>query len=259
MHPFAVMADPVRRRIVEVLAGGERPAGEIVEAVGGEFGISQSAVSQQLKLLREHGFARVRPEGARRIYALESAAVGAMDGWIRGVSGFWADRLDDLVAEVEPSPAARTRAPGSASDSRLPFIGLASVARTVGHLGDSVIFYRDVVGLRLVASSDAHAAFDLEGTRLLLVPCDPPTVESLLAFAVDDVSASVARLRAAGVAVRSPPGLREHDAVRGAHVVYFDDPDGRPLAFRLLHEPRHDSAERCRRRAWNDDPKAGDG
>ncbi|MFT4051519.1 MAG: metalloregulator ArsR/SmtB family transcription factor [Microbacterium sp.] len=56
MDPFAVMADPVRRRIVEVLADGEHTAGEIAAAVGGEFRISRTAVSKHLRILRDAGF-----------------------------------------------------------------------------------------------------------------------------------------------------------------------------------------------------------
>lgn len=173
MHPFTVVADPVRRRIVELLAAGKRTAGDVVEAVGGEFGISQSAVSQQLKVLRDHGFARVRPEGARRIYALEPTAVGAMDAWLRSVSGFWADRLDDLVAEVERRPARLTTADAAASAPSDTPRRIASVTRTVRDLAESVAFYRDTVGLLHVGTSEAHATFDAGGTRLLLFGRDP--------------------------------------------------------------------------------------
>ncbi len=60
MHAFDVLGDPVRRRILELLASGEHASGEIVEAVQAEFGITQPAVSQHLKVLRESGFASVR-------------------------------------------------------------------------------------------------------------------------------------------------------------------------------------------------------
>ena len=73
MHAFDVLGDPVRRRILELLADGELPSGSITAIVQAEFGISQPAVSQHLKVLRESGFARVRPEGARRLYAVDSA------------------------------------------------------------------------------------------------------------------------------------------------------------------------------------------
>ena len=69
MHAFDVLGDPVRRRILDLLADGERAAGAVVDVVAGEFGVTQPAVSRQLRILREHGFATVRAEGARRIYA----------------------------------------------------------------------------------------------------------------------------------------------------------------------------------------------
>ena len=64
MHAFDVLGDPVRRRILELLAEGERSSGEVVEAIGTEFGIGQPAVSMQLKVLRESGFATARAEGS---------------------------------------------------------------------------------------------------------------------------------------------------------------------------------------------------
>ena len=72
MHAFGVLGDPVRRRILELLANGEQSSGEITEVIRSEFGISQPAVSQHLRVLRESGFATVRPEGARRLYAVDS-------------------------------------------------------------------------------------------------------------------------------------------------------------------------------------------
>ena len=71
MHAFDVLGDPVRRRILEMLTDGERTSGSVVEVIGREFGISQPAVSQHLRVLRENGFATVRPEGTRRLYAVE--------------------------------------------------------------------------------------------------------------------------------------------------------------------------------------------
>jgi DNA-binding transcriptional ArsR family regulator len=72
MHAFDVLGDPVRRRILELLAEGEHASGEVVEVISKEFGITQSAVSQQLKVLRESGFATVRAEGTRRLYAVDA-------------------------------------------------------------------------------------------------------------------------------------------------------------------------------------------
>src|SRR6187399_446189 len=71
MHALDLLGDPVRRRILELLAEGERTSGSVVEVIQREYGISQPAVSQHLRVLRENGFASVRSEGARRLYLLE--------------------------------------------------------------------------------------------------------------------------------------------------------------------------------------------
>ena len=73
VHAFDVLGDPVRRRILELLADGERAAGAVAEVIRAEFGISQPAVSQHLKVLRENGFAVVRQDGTRRLYAVGHA------------------------------------------------------------------------------------------------------------------------------------------------------------------------------------------
>jgi DNA-binding transcriptional ArsR family regulator len=82
MQSFGTLADPVRRRIVELLAGGERSAGEVGAAVQAEFGISQPAVSLHLRVLRESGLVTVRPSGARRLYALDSGPIRVVDRWL---------------------------------------------------------------------------------------------------------------------------------------------------------------------------------
>src|SRR5919112_771305 len=96
VHAFDVLGDPVRRRILEVLAGGQRSSGEVSEVIQREFGISQPAVSQHLKVLRDHGFASVRPEGTRRLYALDPAPLREVDGWLDPFRRFWEHRLDAL-------------------------------------------------------------------------------------------------------------------------------------------------------------------
>lgn len=115
MNPFAVLGDPVRRRIVEVLADGERTSGQLVDVVGGEFGISQSAVSQQLGVLRETGFARVRAEGRRRIYTLDPTPLGTIRDWVAQVGAFWDRALDDLEDEVARGKAKRREHEGPPS------------------------------------------------------------------------------------------------------------------------------------------------
>lgn len=115
MHPFAVLGDPVRRRLVEVLATGERPAGELVDLVGGEFGITQSAVSQQLQVLRKKGFATVRSAGRRRIYALDPEPLRSIGAWIAYYRQFWESALDDLADEIERGKAQHVQRGRSAS------------------------------------------------------------------------------------------------------------------------------------------------
>ena len=100
MHAFEVLGDPVRRRIVELLAEHERAAGDVVDAVRSEFGITQPAVSRHLRILRESGFAVVRAEGTRRLYALDPAGLDAADAVLQHYRRFWTQRLDALRTEV---------------------------------------------------------------------------------------------------------------------------------------------------------------
>ena len=100
MHAFDVLGDPVRRRILELLADGELPSGAIGGVVQAEFGISQPAVSQHLKVLRDSGFATVRPDGARRLYAVDAAPLQEVDAWLDHFRRFWEQRLDSLATEL---------------------------------------------------------------------------------------------------------------------------------------------------------------
>jgi DNA-binding transcriptional ArsR family regulator len=110
VHALDILGDPVRRRIVELLGDGERRAGEIGEIVHEEFGISQPAVSQHLRVLRDTGFTRVRAEGTRRLYALEPAALAEADEWLAPFRRFWAPRLDALGTELARGRRERRRA-----------------------------------------------------------------------------------------------------------------------------------------------------
>ncbi|HEX2761244.1 MAG TPA: metalloregulator ArsR/SmtB family transcription factor, partial [Rhizomicrobium sp.] len=74
MHAFDVLGDPVRRRLLELLADHERSSGDMTAIVQSEFGLTQPAVSQHLKVLRDSGFASVRVDGPRRIYAVKGEA-----------------------------------------------------------------------------------------------------------------------------------------------------------------------------------------
>jgi DNA-binding transcriptional ArsR family regulator len=93
---FAALADPTRRRIVELLAEQPRAAGAIAQ----EFDMSQPAVSQHLKVLREERLVRVRVDGQKRIYELEPASFLEIREWLASVTRFWTDRLDALEAQL---------------------------------------------------------------------------------------------------------------------------------------------------------------
>jgi len=100
VHAFDVLGDPVRRRILELLTGGELSSGDVVARIGDEFGISQPAVSQHLRVLRESGFAHVRPAGARRLYSVDPTGMRDVDAWLEQFRGFWDQRLDALGTEL---------------------------------------------------------------------------------------------------------------------------------------------------------------
>ncbi|MGA5302614.1 ArsR/SmtB family transcription factor [Nucisporomicrobium flavum] len=100
MHAFDVLGDPVRRRILELLADGEQSSGAVTEVVRAEFGISQPAVSQHLRVLRDNGFATVRPDGARRLYAVDDTALREAEAWLSRFRRFWTPHLDALATEV---------------------------------------------------------------------------------------------------------------------------------------------------------------
>jgi DNA-binding transcriptional ArsR family regulator len=100
MHALDILGDPVRRRILELLADGERPAGEVGALVREEFGISQPGVSRHLRVLRENGFATVRVEGTRRVYAVNPEPLREVDEWLGRYRKFWDQRLDALGTEL---------------------------------------------------------------------------------------------------------------------------------------------------------------
>jgi DNA-binding transcriptional ArsR family regulator len=100
VHAFDILGDPVRRRILEVLADGEQPAGTVAAVIQREFGISQPAVSHALRVLRDNGFTTVRNEGARRLYAVDPAPLQSVDDWLAPYKRFWNGRLDALGTEL---------------------------------------------------------------------------------------------------------------------------------------------------------------
>ncbi len=109
MHAFEVLADPVRRRILELLSHGELTSGDVVQVIAAEFGITQPAVSQHLKVLRDNGFASVRPEGARRLYSVEARALRTIDTWLERFRRMWDQPLDALDTEIARGKRARSR------------------------------------------------------------------------------------------------------------------------------------------------------
>ncbi|MDE3720757.1 MULTISPECIES: ArsR/SmtB family transcription factor [Nocardiopsis] len=100
MHAFDVLGDPVRRRLLELLNEGERASGELTEVVRAEFGISQPAVSQHLRVLRENGFATVRKDGNRRLYAVDASPLRDVDAWLRRFAVRWEPHLMALETEL---------------------------------------------------------------------------------------------------------------------------------------------------------------
>jgi DNA-binding transcriptional ArsR family regulator len=111
MHAFDVLGDPVRRRLLELLAEGERTSGDMTAVVQAEFGITQSAVSQHLKVLRDSGFASVRVDGPRRIYAVEAAPIQAVDAWLDRFRGFWTPKFEALATEIARGKRERSKRP----------------------------------------------------------------------------------------------------------------------------------------------------
>jgi DNA-binding transcriptional ArsR family regulator len=100
VHAFDVLGEPVRRRILELLADGELTAGGVCAVIQEEFGISQPAVSQHLKVLRDSGFATVRPEGTRRLYAVDPRPLREVDAWLDHFRRFWTPPLEALATEL---------------------------------------------------------------------------------------------------------------------------------------------------------------
>jgi DNA-binding transcriptional ArsR family regulator len=106
---FDVLGDPVRRRILELLADGEQSAGDVTAVIQDEFGISQPAVSQHLRVLRDSGFAAVRAQGTRRLYAVRPEAFDEVDAWLDQVRRFWTPPLEALATELARGRRARDR------------------------------------------------------------------------------------------------------------------------------------------------------
>jgi DNA-binding transcriptional ArsR family regulator len=94
---FDVVAEPTRRRILDLLRDGDRPVGELVHALG----ISQPGVSKHLRVLRDAGLVRVRQQAQQRWYQLDAAPLAEIDAWLAPYRRFWSERLDALERHLD--------------------------------------------------------------------------------------------------------------------------------------------------------------
>ena len=117
MHALDILGDPVRRRLLEVLAVSPQPAGLLVDLVGGEFAISQPAISRHLRLLRENGFADADIDGTRRIYRIRSEGLDAAAAYLDRLRSPLSQRLDALQTEIARGRSARRRGEAGIDDS----------------------------------------------------------------------------------------------------------------------------------------------
>lgn len=100
MTAYAALAEPSRRRILDLLREGERSVGELVERLA----LGQPSVSKHLRVLREAGLVEVRPEGKRRWYGLRAAPLAEVDAWLEPYRRHWEERLDALERHLEEHP-----------------------------------------------------------------------------------------------------------------------------------------------------------
>ena len=94
---FEVLAEPARRRILDLLRDGERPVGSLVD----DLAMAQPAVSKHLRVLRDAGFVDVRADAQRRLYRLRAEPLRAVDEWIAPYRQLWSERLDDLERHLD--------------------------------------------------------------------------------------------------------------------------------------------------------------
>lgn len=114
MQSLAAIADPTRRRIIELLADSERTAGELVE----KFDLSAPAISQHLNVLREAGLVVSRAEGQSRIQSLNPAAFDELDAWLEKTRAVWSRRLDALERELLADDTAKAKKTTPVSKSK---------------------------------------------------------------------------------------------------------------------------------------------
>lgn len=124
---FDALGDPVRRRILELLGDGERPAGVVADLLYEQFGISQPAASQHLRVLRGAGLVTVRAEGTRRIYGVDVAGLAAVREWLARFADPFAQPLDALETELARGRRDRRRT-DTTGTTAAPEAGSASTA-----------------------------------------------------------------------------------------------------------------------------------
>ena len=100
MTPYAAVAEPSRREILDLLRGGERTAGDL----GAHLQLSQPGVSKHLKVLSEAGLVAVRPDGKRRWYGLRAEPLAEVAGWLEPYRRHWSQRLNALEQHLEENP-----------------------------------------------------------------------------------------------------------------------------------------------------------
>jgi DNA-binding transcriptional ArsR family regulator len=106
--PFNAVAEPRRRQILDLLAGGERAVGDLVE----ELGLGQPQVSKHLRVLREVGLVKAREDGRRRLYRVDGRALKPIHDWVKGYEALWSERfelLDDVLEDLEKERSDGTR------------------------------------------------------------------------------------------------------------------------------------------------------
>ncbi|MFF2388778.1 ArsR/SmtB family transcription factor [Agromyces sp. NPDC058104] len=118
MHPFEILAEPVRRRIVEVLAVGSHPVGMLNDLISMEFQVSRSAVSHHLRILRDHGVVRVLPAYTERLYLLEEDFMRALDSAVDELFDLWDHRYGFGTDRAPVPPEQPSRAPRASPTAR---------------------------------------------------------------------------------------------------------------------------------------------
>jgi DNA-binding transcriptional ArsR family regulator len=104
MHPFEILSEPIRRRIVEVLASGEHTAGTLEQLIGIEFGVGRSAVQHHLAALRRDGWVDVRAQEAERWYRLEEDIIPMLQDEVRRLRKIWNKRIGSRERRDPPLP-----------------------------------------------------------------------------------------------------------------------------------------------------------